>query len=283
MRRIFISSTINDLRSHRALVEASLFREQLRAELRSHSFEVINTWDNQKDVDLDWGKSSLNLIATCDLFLAFIYGNIANVLLELGYAMGIGKPVLIVSLPNKELPPDLLNVRFIKANSFDISLINRIIHTLDVLTTSGYETKENRLVDKFIDIDSAYKAYLHKPNCFDQIDYKAFEDLVYQWLKANEFDPERIKNVSDGGADFIAHNYKGHAKTLIELKKLNMNGRVSINHVQQFIGAIEPWKADWGIFITTSDFTDAAKAFADSSNANVELWNLEKLFKVLRR
>lgn len=283
MRRVFISYAFDDLRSERALIEARLFREQLWAELVRSSFEVINTWDNQKDVGLDWERSSLDLISKCDLFLGLIYENRANVLFELGYAMGFGKPVLIVSPSNKELPSDLLNVRSIKANSFDISLINRIIHTVDVLITSQHETVENKLTEKLIDIDSAYKAYLHKPNCFDQMDYKSFEDLVYQWLKDNEFEPERIKNAGDGGYDFIVRNYKGYAKTLVELKKLNMNGRVPINHVQQFMRTIESWHADRGIFITTSDFTDAAKAFVDSSYANVELWNLEKLFKVLRR
>jgi hypothetical protein len=281
MMRVFISSTIADLERERSSVKACL--EQLNTELCNHNFEVINTWDSQKDVGVDYECSSLDLIRRCDLLLALISDNESNVYFELGYAMASGKQVLIVSPPNKELPSSLKNIRSIKAHSFDIDLINRIICALDVIATSENRTVKKIPTERHIDINSAYNAYLHNPNYFDQMDYKTFEDLVYEWFKANEFDLERAKGHSDGGYDLIIWNYKEYSKTLVGLKKLNKNGRVSINQIQQFIGDIETGRADRGVFITTSDFTDAAKAYVHSTHSKIELWDLEKVFKVLRK
>jgi hypothetical protein len=76
-------------------------------------------------------------IATCELIIADITGNNPNVFYEIGYAEGIGKPVILIS-QEQETPFDLKTRRQIRYDPQDIfSLAVKLGEQLDALLAQG--------------------------------------------------------------------------------------------------------------------------------------------------
>lgn len=119
-----------------------------------------------------------------------------------------------------------------------------------------------------------------KINMLDQVDSKEFEDLIYNLLKNKEFNLTRAEKDSIG-YDFILHNYKKFDKTLVEVKNYNINNKISVGQLQQFLGAIYFNKANYGIFISSSGYTRSARDFAENSTPKIELWDMSNIIEEL--
>ena len=110
-----------------------------------------------------------------------------------------------------------------------------------------------------------------------------FEEFCRQLIKKMGVDiDERIGvNVSgDGGIDgygYLINDDFRTTRVAIQAKRWNLNNSVSSPEIDKFRGAMDKFRAEYGIFITTSSFTrDAIKA-ARSGTRVITLIDGEKL------
>jgi restriction system protein len=103
------------------------------------------------------------------------------------------------------------------------------------------------------------------------------EKLILKLLHAmgyaeGEENLEHTGGSGDQGIDGIVHqDVLGLDKVYIQAKRYD-NGKIGPSDIQSFIGALNGKKANRGVFITTSSFTDAAKGVAkDAHNINIVL------------
>ena len=89
-----------------------------------------------------------------------------------------------------------------------------------------------------------------------------FEAFVGQLLAANGYyDVEQVGRTGDHGADLIARDVQGNC-VIVQCKKYSTGKNVGEPALQKFAGSIMHYKAQKGIFVTTSLFTQNAKEFA---------------------
>ena len=97
------------------------------------------------------------------------------------------------------------------------------------------------------------------------IDWKRFEDIVVELLtKMGYGDGEVTQRSNDQGLDGIIKEDKlGLENIYIQAKRYGIGNSVGREAVQSFSGALDAKGARKGVFLTTSHFTDKAKAYAD--------------------
>ncbi|MEK3934084.1 restriction endonuclease [Sporosarcina sp. FSL W7-1349] len=97
------------------------------------------------------------------------------------------------------------------------------------------------------------------------LDWKKFEDIVVDLLtKMGYGDGEVTQRSNDEGLDGIIKEDKlGLENIYVQAKRYGMGNSVGREAVQSFSGALDAKGARKGVFITTSHFTDKAKAYAD--------------------
>lgn len=108
-----------------------------------------------------------------------------------------------------------------------------------------------------------------------------FERLISRLLGAMEFRTELTKVSGDGGIDIIAVLDKPiiGGKYLFQCKRYAPDNLVGASAVRDFYGAVTADRAVKGVFVTTSDFTQQARDFADK--AGIELMDAAKLKALL--
>lgn len=97
------------------------------------------------------------------------------------------------------------------------------------------------------------------------LDWKRFEDIVVDLLtKMGYGDGEVTQRSNDEGLDGIIKEDKlGLENIYIQAKRYGIGNSVGREAVQSFSGALDAKGARKGVFLTTSHFTDKAKAYAD--------------------
>jgi hypothetical protein len=117
----------------------------------------------------------------------------------------------------------------------------------------------------------------------DVLSGSEFERLIGTLLSRMEFQIEMTRPTGDGGVDIIATLAKTFVggRFLIQCKRYAVGNSVGAPLIREFYGALtaDP-SAVKGIFITTSNFTDQARAFA--KDLALELIDREKLQHLLR-
>jgi len=88
--------------------------------------------------------------------------------------------------------------------------------------------------------------------------------------------------VHDDGIDGIIYEDKlGLDKIYIQAKKFSADNIVGQPQIQQFAGAMEGQKASKGVFITTSNYSKAAREFADKLSKKIVLINGRELCRYM--
>lgn len=77
------------------------------------------------------------LISACDLILCEISGNNPNVFYELGLAHAIGKPAVLISRSEKEIPFDLKSMRVIIYDNSDIDWASKLRRDIEKASTEA--------------------------------------------------------------------------------------------------------------------------------------------------
>lgn len=263
MKKIYISSYFKQ--------DADFLTFNLKRDLIEMGYEVLNI--NYDESSFDESKATPEyLISQADVFIAFIKDKSPFVFYELGYATALGKKVLIISEAEYDLPISLKkyeNIRFYSGMS------NAIYNIINFLKKTKIEEKyvsEN--ISNFKELITTFK---ENSQIIDRISGSDFEGFIFNYFKQNGAFVSRPKTPSDYGYDFILSDWRGVPKTIVEIKKYNRNSKVSVNTIQQVVGAMNIYEADHAIIITTSEFTASAKAFASSMKRKIELWDINFL------
>jgi len=122
--------------------------------------------------------------------------------------------------------------------------------------------------------------YLEKINCereflietnFSILSPYEFEEYIANLFRSMGYKAHVTSPTKDMGVDIIA--FKDGNKIAVQVKKYAEGNRVGNDAVQRLLGAMQQkdLKAEKGILITTSDFTEYAKLQAEETP--VELWN----------
>lgn len=249
-----------------------LFSNFIR-ELEEYGYKIVNT----DIVDFNKKTSSKYLINKCDVFIAIIKYDEPVLFFEIGYALALSKKIVILSNNEDEIPYFLKNYSLIKSDTYNNSLgyqLNQILKdtTLELNHDLTYPTSLREFI----------QYYRTNPQIIERVTELEFEQIVYNYFRfSTDFQPEEPESPKDYGYDMILSNYKGHRKTLVEIKKYNPNAKVSINVIQQLVGAMSLYNADYGILLTTSTFTLSSRDFAGSLPYKIELWDLKHLEREL--
>ena len=107
---------------------------------------------------------------------------------------------------------------------------------------------------------------------FDMLTGYEFEEYIAQLFKSKGFDVQKTSYSHDGGIDLIATFNEPifSGKYIIQCKKYT-DTMVGQPTIRDLYGVVMSEHANKGILITTSDFTDEARTFAN--NKNIELIN----------
>lgn len=110
-----------------------------------------------------------------------------------------------------------------------------------------------------------------------------FEEAVVRLLLAMGYGGAeqrgmRIGGTGDGGVDgVIDQDPLGLDQIYVQAKRYAAGNNIGRETIQAFIGALAGRVATRGVFITTSDFTPNARAYAQSISTNIVLINAKRL------
>lgn len=128
--------------------------------------------------------------------------------------------------------------------------------------TSLYETPGSLGVIHLIDVEREMFAYFTRhPDQMRLIPPRRFEELVAAIFKNNGFDVTLTPETRDGGIDIFAVQKNvlgGNLLHLIECKRYAANNKVGIGVVQRLAGIVDQHRANRGVIVTTSTFTEDA-------------------------
>lgn len=110
----------------------------------------------------------------------------------------------------------------------------------------------------------------------DKMDGKTFEKLLQAHFAEYGYKCSLTPDSNDYGADLVLK--KDDTTTVVQAKRYEST--VGIEAVQQVIGAIRHYKADRGMVITNSFYTQQAQNLASSNG--IELWDRARLINSLR-
>lgn len=124
-----------------------------------------------------------------------------------------------------------------------------------------------------------------KKNNFSNIDYMKldpfqFEQFCANVLNANGYHVFATKKTGDGGKDLVGINDKSE-RIFGEVKQYNASKKISRPLLQKLRGAMADSGVQNGVFITTSDFTSEALAYAKRNK--IKCINRNELERLIRR
>jgi HJR/Mrr/RecB family endonuclease len=115
------------------------------------------------------------------------------------------------------------------------------------------------------------------------LDRRRFEELVAELFDGFGYDVELTKQTHDGGKDIIAVKKDiVEVKYLIECKRPDPGGYVSINPVRELYGVKTNEKATKAVLATTAHFSKDAKLFVENIRWELELKEFEDLKEWIR-
>jgi len=103
------------------------------------------------------------------------------------------------------------------------------------------------------------------PTALEQLlvlDPYQFEEVVAQFLATQGFvNVTRVGGAGDRGVDIVGYD-DGDQKVIVQCKRYQLSHRVGSQELQLFLGALTIHQAEYGIFVTTSTYTQTAQALA---------------------
>ncbi len=94
-----------------------------------------------------------------------------------------------------------------------------------------------------------------------------FERFVANLYRKIGYDVKQTSKSRDGGYDLIME--KNNRKTIVECKCFSKGHHIGRPLIQKLVGANQVAKSDQMIFVTTSDFTDAAIEYAEQTGVRL--------------
>jgi HJR/Mrr/RecB family endonuclease len=260
MKTIYFTNGYRD--SKVSVIEKTLREQSIQA-----GFSVVTPSNLKGEVHSDATSSLLEVIKRASLVIAVIEDPYSSVFLELGYAIGMGKPVVIVADLTGNLPFDLSNIRAIDLRIQADEIATRLLKVINELKPK-VQLNSSDFPNQLIEMLHLRSDF---PEKFEQIPYVVFEEAVQKEFFRQGFAVEIARPGADFGFDFrVLCKEKSF---LVEVKKSSVNSKVSIEAVQQLLGAIHAYNVPIGLLIGASEFTDSARGFAKRHAKDLELWS----------
>ncbi|KMZ55703.1 restriction endonuclease [Dorea sp. D27] len=208
-------------------------------------------------------------IRKCDYFVCIFDNYSPNVMLELGYALGRNKNIILVGDYN-EIPFDLRNFDYIKRNE-NIS---------DVLMELNKRIYSSEILPKEVICYKDYKENilhaLNEQEFLDGLSYRDFEELIYEYLKAQNLPVNYQPLTRDRGYHFLLPTMN----CIIEIKKYSKNNKISLSVIRALLGTMVENNMSKGIIISSSGFTQSAINFVQNLKQKIVLLSLDDLLKI---
>lgn len=260
MKKIFISHGEYDSNLYLFLMD----------ELLSEGFEVFRA--NDINIGSDIKNEVFSAIRRSDIIIAIIQDVSPNVMLELGYALGASKKVILVGDKSTRVPFDVSALPVIHVDPYDRSALHDLIYKLrrepslnQVETVLSHNPRE------------ALCRLTEEPSLIDQIQPKDFEEIIFLYFQSIGFMADMLPPRNDVGYDIMLNDVGGIGNIVIEVKKHNRNSRTSVSEVQRIIGATVIENASGAILITSGGFTNSAVYFAENAPVPLLLYTIEQL------
>jgi hypothetical protein len=252
---------------------ASSIGQEIIKACAEHNVEIIYTLPDF--LDLGRPAETMAAIREADVLVAYIGGWEANpnVLLEVGYALGAGKNVGLVSHgETAHLPAALNSLRVFLSGD------NTWIEQLFEFIVSAPSTQSKGR--KFESAHAELSALLKSPDLLEKISPYRFELLIFEYLKETmPLDEVRVFNeVRD--YDVVIDDVEHGLTCAIEVKKLAAQSYIGAGDVFRLIGRFEIQPVNSAMLITTSQFTKSAIDFAGKSPIPLQLLTLSDFLKI---
>lgn len=262
MTKIYVSSSAWDY-------EARNFVDYVRRSPHARGLE-IEAPQFESRFDHNPLNSFPSLVRTCDLFLCFTDQSRPEVMLELGYAMGANKEVILAG-DVSSIPSNLMNNPFIRRGTEPADIVEFLAKYRFAKVDVADHVQE--LLDRPSEI---VHTMMNHPELVDSIDAKVFEGIVARWFEEKGLRVEGGAEGPDGGYDFSVSPFRG-GRALVEVKKYKSSSQVPVSAVRQLAGSLSFSRAEYGILISSAHFTEAAKFFANGVRSPILLWTLDDL------
>lgn len=232
---------------------------------------------SETDVASDpWNAQALALIRQADVVLVFFDHTTTSAGVEVGYALGAQKQVVLVADSLTPIPTILADVQIISITPDPEELVSKIERTLSQLPTS--KSQPEWTSGNILEIAKICRA---GPDVLEHITSERFETFVKDAFEALGYNPALPP--IDFDVDLILSNFEGPHRVAVEIKKWGRSKRIPVGVVQQFAGSLFGRDVEFGLLLSTAEFTDSAKDFALRTQGKVRLWNLEELADRLER
>lgn len=214
-------------------------------------------------------------IKNSSLIFAFAEIENADLFLKIGYAIGLGKKIVIFDDVNRVFPFQTKNLYVYNDMCSSNFIIDRILENIK---------KSISKVDNDFNYDDIINEikYNHDYDILNSLSPKEFEDFVFEHFKRMGYNPESSNSRYEFGYDIVLHNYKNYGKTLVEVKKINDNSRnISISVIQQLTGALHENYADCGIVVTNTNFSGVITNYVKNCSKTIELWSIREILNTI--
>ncbi|MCX5868551.1 MAG: restriction endonuclease [Proteobacteria bacterium] len=153
-----------------------------------------------------------------------------------------------------------------------------LIISEDKSIVSHYEQYKQRITEENVKKEETEEFKADELN-IDNIDWFEFEILIKKLFEAMNFVVETTAKTSDGGIDLFAYNPESvfRGKYIIQCKKYSGNNKVGVRDVRDLYGVVTAERALKGIIVTTTNFTEEAKNFAEGKQIELIDGNYLKL------
>lgn len=241
--------------------------------------EGIDVWHaDYLSPGMDWQAEILSAIRRCSVLIAFIDEMTPNVMLELGYALGASKQVLLVCGPEAKIPFDVASLPMIRLDRYD----RRSLFTIVDKVRSTASEKELPVQEFHVAYDRL-KYMLRDKSYLEQVAPQEFESSVYAFLQELGFDAKQMPMAHDGGYDILVRDQQSRMHALVEVKKYTQNSKVGVAVIRQLIGATLIKRATGAILVTSSDFSASARSLAERAPVPILLMTLADLVSSTRQ
>jgi hypothetical protein len=263
MKHIFFSHSSSDSKAREIAVA-------LRASCERMGFSLDTPFTTPSLFGADVVGSTFEQIKQATLVVAAIGDQRTNVLLDLGYALGMGKAVILIADVSSHLPLDLNGLQAIDYRSATDEIVKGVLRTIEKLT----EVRVSE-ADFPFGLEGMLRLRSEYPERFERIPYLEFERAVKNAFARQGFVVEEVNPAIDYGFDFRIKREQD--EILVEVKKNSLNSKVSIAAVQQLLGAVHAYEVPKALLICASDFTDSARGFAVRHARELSLWTASEL------
>ncbi len=159
-----------------------------------------------------------------------------------------------------------------------MQLLGHIAHRIESVPRAAVSTSMKQRID-FGRADLRDVVRQYGPYRFADVHPEDFEKIVARFLSAGGFSVNETSYIGDYGADLIAS--KGSDRIAVQVKRYGPTNPVGVGDVNQVIGAMQYYKCNKCLVITTSRFT--ASAIELAKGANVVLWDWDILVAQIRK